>query len=101
MVDGSAPGTTLESVKAAAYAAIRAGEESKAVETGYDVNSYINGDGKINFYDVSAAYACQKIDFNLSDVDDYFYMELYLASDANCDGKVDSSDSAVISVHYN
>lgn len=101
LVDGSAPGTTLESVEAAAYAAIRAGEESKAVETGYDVNSYINGDGKINFYDVSAAYACQKIDFALSDVDDYFYMELYLASDANCDGKVDSSDSAIISVNYN
>ena len=103
LVDGSAPGTTLESVKAAAYAAIRAGEESKAVETGYDVNSYINNDRKINFYDVSAAYACQKVDkdFALSDIDDYFWMELYLASDVNCDGKVDSSDSGLISVNYN
>lgn len=101
LVDGTAPGTTLESVEAAAYAAIRTGGESKAVETGYDVNSYINGDGKINFYDVSAVYACQKVDFALSEIDDYFYMELYLASDTNCDGKVDSSDSAVISVNYN
>lgn len=101
LVDGTAPGTTLESVEAAAYAAIRAGGTSKAVETGYDVNSYINGDGKINFYDVSAAYACQKVDFALSDIDDYYYMELYLASDTNCDGKVDSSDSAVISINYN
>lgn len=101
LVDGTAEGTTTESVKAAAYAAIRAGGESKAVERGYDVNSYINGDGMINFYDVSAAYACQKVDFALSDIDDYYYMELYLASDTNCDGKVDSLDSAEISINYN
>ena len=104
LVDGRTISGTKEEVLATikedAYKAITVGGASKSVETTCDVNSCFVNDGKINFQDVTAAYACQRVDFALTEADMYYFMELYLASDVNCDGRVDVLDTAMISNSY-
>ncbi len=104
LVDGRAISGTeeevLATIKENAYKAITAGGVSKPVETTCDVNSCFVKDGKINFQDVTAAYACQRVDFALTEADMYYFMELYLASDVNCDGIVNVLDTAMISNSY-